>query len=145
MPPSQDLPADFDPADRLRWRRAWLAVGAALVLLVVYASLRPSSGPTPFAGFDKLGHLLAYAGLMAWYAQLYPGAAARRAVAAALVGLGVVIEFLQPLVGRQFEWWDMLADAAGVGLALLGCRGRGGRWLQRLESALRRSADGAAG
>ena len=121
----------------LRWRRLWQALGALLVAVIVYASLAPRVPGPDLPGFDKFGHLLAYALLMGWYAQLYPRPPQRRRVALACIALGVALEILQPLLGpRRFEWLDMLADAVGVGLAYAACLGPPGRLLVTVERRL---------
>jgi len=102
----------------MRLRRLWLFVGWLLVIGVVYGSLMPSP-PTPvtFPDADKVEHVTAYLVLMLWFAQLYTSTNARWRVAVSLVGLGVLIEYLQGWSGyRDFEYLDMVADAAGVSL-----------------------------
>lgn len=67
---------------------------------------------------DKLLHVVAYAGLMGWFAQLFRHRVARVLLCVGFVTLGVGIEFLQGMVPyRQFEYFDMLANASGVLLA----------------------------
>lgn len=68
---------------------------------------------------DKLAHLLLYAG----FAFLL-GASYRRwpwaSVWGISVGIGVAFECLQPILSaRQFEAYDMLANAAGATLGLV--------------------------
>ena len=98
----------------LRWFGLWLAVGWLLVGAVVYLSLTPHPIQIDMQQGDKLGHILAYAGLMTWFAQLYR----RRAHAAWGLGfivLGIALEYLQGWTGyRDFEYFDMVADGAGV-------------------------------
>lgn len=105
----------FETADR-RVRRAWLAVGWGLVASIVYLSLGPVPELVPVRGGDKVGHLLAYFTLMIWFAQ----AVARRGwppLAVACLGLGVALEFVQGMVGRDFSLADMVADGIGVAAA----------------------------
>lgn len=113
---------ETDPA--LRFRPLWLAVGWALVATIVWFSLTPSP-PEPFKFHfaDKAEHFAAYFALMSWFAQVYFRRAVRRRYAVAFLALGVAIEFLQGLEPtRDFELADMLADALGIGAALmLGC------------------------
>lgn len=104
-------------------RGAWLAFGWLLVGLVVYLSLTPHppeqlSLPFPYA--DKLGHGFAYASLSLWFCQICLQARQRAAVVAALIGLGITLEFLQGMGGyRTFEIADMVANSIGTLLGLL--------------------------
>jgi len=104
---------------RLKYHRTWVAIGFALVGLLVVLSLIPAP-PTPlgFQGADKLEHLAGYALLMTWFMQIYHARAVRAWVAGALVVLGFVIEVLQGLSAlRYFDYLDAAANAAGVLLA----------------------------
>lgn len=68
-------------------------------------------------GGDKLHHVLGYASLMLVWRLVTPRATLRAQVilAAALVAMGVAVEFAQGLTThRFFEWQDMLANALGV-------------------------------
>lgn len=97
-----------------RLRTAWLAIGWALIALVIYLSVTPQPVEIPGDEGDKLGHLLAYGTVMLWFAQVYERRARWR-VMAGLVLLGVALEFVQRWTGyRSFDVWDMAADAAGV-------------------------------
>ncbi|WP_128476488.1 VanZ family protein [Halorussus pelagicus] len=114
------------------WLR-WVAV-AVVAGGIFFASVldSPSSGlaalgPFETFGMDKWLHALAYAGLAGTLASaLAPGRSP--AVTAALAGLlavgyGVGIEFVQaPLAERSFSVADMVADAVGAGVAVLGWR-----------------------
>ncbi|MFH0935020.1 MAG: VanZ family protein [Pseudomonadota bacterium] len=97
-------------------RRIWLAAGWLWVAAVCYLSLMPQPPePVSFEGVDKLEHLLAYAGLMLWFCQAWLDRRARIRLFAALVAMGVEIEFLQGMGGyRNFEYFDMLANTLGV-------------------------------
>lgn len=94
--------------------RRLLAV--AVVVALAGASVVPV-GKLPGDPGNYLGHLLAYGAAM----LALSGIARFRpvVVAAALVGLGVGIEFMQPLVGRENHWQDMAANAVGVGTGWL--------------------------
>lgn len=97
------------------FRRLWLTTGWMLVLLVVYLSLTPRPPPLTATQGDKLEHILAYAVLMSWFANLHAGMAQRMRIAAGLIALGVGLEFVQRWSGhRTFETADMAADAVGV-------------------------------
>lgn len=128
---------ETDRRARLRWRPLWLALGWALAAAIVWLSLTPSPPRLDFESGDKVGHFTAYAALMFWFCQLYPGRGARLAYAAGFVALGVAIEFLQRASGyRSFEVMDMLADAAGVALGWTLARLAGARLIERIEACL---------
>lgn len=121
----------------LRWRALWLALGWSIAAAIVWLSLTPSPPTIDVAMGDKLGHVVAYAGLMFWFCQLYGSRSARLACALGFTAMGVVLEFVQDAGGyRVFEMLDMAADALGVllgwGAAWLG----GSRWLAHVEARL---------
>ena len=107
-------PGSRDP-DRitLLWR---LGV-AALVGVIVWASLTPHPLENGLDHGDKLNHLFGYGSVMFWAAQL---PAPRWRLAAGFVGLGILMETLQALTGyRQADIYDALANSAGVGVGWL--------------------------
>jgi VanZ family protein len=123
--------------DRLRFHTLWLSIGWALVLFVVYLSLSPHPISVPVEQGDKIGHLAAYAALMLWFSQLYPHMQRRLMLAAALVALGVALEFAQLLTDtRTFEIADMLADGVGVAIGWLAAPPRTINFLSRAEAIL---------
>ena len=98
---------------RLPCRIAFLAALALLagISLAPEGLLRIDLG-----GYDKQAHLAAYF-VLAMFAAL--GWPAWRA--AALIGLplaGLALEAGQSATGRDFDWGDALANAAGIGLAV---------------------------
>ena len=98
----------------LKHRPFWLAAGVAFVALVIHLSLTPRPLDVPsWEGF-KVGHILAYAWLMFWYAPLYASTAERLFVGAFLLGLGIALEYVQGMVGRDFSYTDMRDDGIGV-------------------------------
>ena len=105
--------------EHLRFGGLWLAIGVALVALVVIASL--ARVPAPVEGVmlhDKAVHLVVYAVLMLWFAQLFPRAPARLLLAVGLALLGAGVEYLQGMTAtRLFDRLDMFANCAGVLLA----------------------------
>ena len=98
-------------------RALLLAGGWLYALAVVWLSLTPD---LPDSGLeleysDKLGHFIAYAGLMFWFSALDRRWRARLGYAALWIGLGVALEFAQRATGhRGFELADMAANALGV-------------------------------
>jgi VanZ family protein len=125
--------------DRLRLHTLWLWIGWALVLFVVYLSLTPEPISIPVEQGDKIGHLVAYAVLMLWYAQLYSSANGRLMLAGAFVALGIGLEFAQLFTDtRTFEIADMLADGVGVAIGWLVGPPRTINFLGRVEAVLPR-------
>ena len=111
---SASEPAILTPAE-LRLRRYWLAVGWSLVFFIIYLSLTPEPVQLNVEQGDKYGHVLAYAALMSWFANIYDSSIRRLQFALGFVALGIALEFAQALTGyRSFELADMAADAAGV-------------------------------
>jgi VanZ family protein len=106
---SQPAPA------KLRLRHYWLAAGWSLVFLIIYLSLTPEPVQLNVEQGDKYGHVLAYAALMSWFANIYQLSLRRLQFALGFVALGIALEFVQGWTGyRSFELADMAADAAGV-------------------------------
>lgn len=72
----------------------------------------------PPAGWDKLNHLLVFAGLAVLGCRAYAGRAVL--VLAGLLAYGGAIELLQALTGyRTAEWLDLAADGAGASCGCL--------------------------
>lgn len=121
----------------LKRRPLWLAIGWALMLLVIYLSLIPAPPSIPGEEGDKIGHVLAYATLMMWFSQLYAGLPRRLLLALAFVALGIALEFVQRETGyRTFEIADMVADSVGVAVGWLVAPPRTPNALQLLERAV---------
>jgi VanZ family protein len=102
-------------------KRGWLFVGWLLIILIVYLSLVPNP-PTlvSFDNSDKFEHAFAYATVSFWLCQIYLAVRSRIVVIVALIGLGVVLEYVQGWTGyRSFDVMDMLADSVGVLLGWL--------------------------
>lgn len=101
----------------LRYFALWRIIGWLLVALILYGSLTPSPPQINLPSGDKLQHLGSYGVLMGWFMQLYTRAVYLR-LAVLCVGLGIVMEYAQLASGyRDFEYMDMVADAAGVSIA----------------------------
>jgi len=118
----------------LRWFTLWFVLGWLLIAVVIYLSLTPHPIAIDVEQGDKLGHTLAYLGMMVWFAQLYPR---RRHVwwGLGFIALGIALEYLQGWSGyRDFEYLDMVADATGVAAGWL----LGGTAMARLLSGLER-------
>ena len=99
----------------LRRRGFWHGFGVAFVALVIFLSLAPRAPDAGRLVGINTGHVLAYAWLMFWYAQIFWRNPRRLAVAVALVTLGIVLEYLQAFTPtRHFAYEDMRDDALGV-------------------------------
>ena len=95
--------------------RFWRGIGWFGVALLIYLSLAPMPVEIPIEHGDKLGHALAYAVLMCWWAQLLTTPRQRVWLALGLIGLGIAIEYAQGWTGwRNFDYFDMLVNAVGV-------------------------------
>ena len=111
-------------------RRRRVAAGALVVywLALLTATHWPHKFPAeakPFLSPDKLLHFSAYAGLAFIMAMLFGLRRAERGLRPAgswLKALGVCLivsaaglfdEITQPLMNRDFEWYDWFADTAG--------------------------------
>lgn len=126
----------------LHYARFWLAIGLAMLLMVLTLSLVSlPKDLTRFLWSDKLLHGIAYAGLMGWFAQLYKHDFVRIVLLLGLVAFGVGVELLQALTPtRQFEYVDMIANASGVLLAWALSYTFFGNILERFESLFRPKA-----
>jgi hypothetical protein len=122
--------------------QAWRVVGWVGVAALIVLSLVPE--PPSFTEFqqeDKIGHVLAYAAIMLWFAQVNLSRGSRTLNALGLLALGVALEFVQGWTGeRTFSLGDMGADAIGIALGWLAAPPRGPDLLTkagRMLSALR--------
>ena len=118
----------------LRYPWLWRLVGWALIAAVAIGSLMPGAHIPNVNVGDKLLHAAAYFLLMIWFAGLYP----RRKhawIAIALLLLGVALDVLQGVMttSRQFDPRDIVANAAGIGAALLLSVWLLEGWCQRME------------
>jgi VanZ family protein len=125
----------------LRLTALWQGLAWLLVGMAVWLSLGPPGAveavwvlPIPFS--DKLGHFLAYAGLMVWFAGLY-----RREhhllVAQYLFIFGLLMELTQGgLSHRSAEFGDMIANTAGILAGLLSAWAGLGHWCEWTERRL---------
>jgi len=96
-------------------RRAFLIVGWSLVGVIWWLSLTPQPPHVDFEQSDKVGHFLAYGGVMFWFCVLYRSARTRLVYAIGFIAMGIGIEYIQRWTGyRSFEVYDMVADALGV-------------------------------
>lgn len=94
----------------------WFFLAVTLVAQVVGLYSPAAPGPDGVPGLDKIGHLLAF-GVPTALAWLLGG----RWLVPVLVLHAVVSEPLQHLLapGRQLDWWDAVANLAGVVVGVL--------------------------
>lgn len=120
-----------------RFHAFWLMTGVLLVLLVIVLSLVPDPALLPATPGDKPMHLLAYAALMSWFANLHAEAGRRMRIACGLVALGIALEYVQQWTGyRTCDGADMTANAAGVATGWLLAPPRMPNYLRGLEQLL---------
>lgn len=126
----------------LHWFQFWHLLGWCWIVLACYLFLVPNP-PFPETGFeyqDKLGHVIIYTLLMAWFGNLYHSRAARIAYAVLFIVMGITLEFLQEMgQDRLFEYADMLANTLGVALGYLMTAGPLRHMLHYMEKHLRLS------
>jgi hypothetical protein len=81
----------------------------AMIIAVLTLAPMPAAGP---AGSDKAFHILAFAALAFPLPLVRPRMTIW--VALGVIAYGGAIEVIQPFVGRQAEWADLLADGIGA-------------------------------
>lgn len=83
---------------------------ACVIAVLTLMPVPPGTGGFP--GLDKLAHFVAFGVLampLSWrYPRFWGG------IALLTLAYGGLIEMVQPLTGRQAEWGDLLANAAGA-------------------------------
>lgn len=101
----------------------FLYSGFVLLAAIVYLSLSTNILAIPGDAGGHYAHVGAYALLMFWFARLCRSARSVLLVGAALMTVGVLIEFAQGYSGyRHFEVEDMVADAVGIALGWFAAR-----------------------
>ena len=86
-------------------------------VIITWGMLSPSDGgQPPFAHFDKVMHVMAFAclGFPLTATRTHPS----RRIFVAGLAFGAVIELFQPHFGRTGDWIDLLADMAGLCLGI---------------------------
>ena len=92
----------------------WRALMLAMLAVVSWFAFAPVAFEDSGLPLDKARHLLAF-GALAWVAVQGWGPGRTPALAAALLGYGVLIELVQSQVpGRHASAADVLADALGI-------------------------------
>ena len=108
----------------LRTRKIDIYATVVIAVLIGLATLTPVEKMPDVSGSDKLYHLISFAILTLPIAVIRPKAV--WVIFILSVGYGGAIELLQPLVNRNCELADFLADASGalLGMALSKAFGR---------------------
>lgn len=96
-----------------------LALTATVILgaVIAYLTLSPPQMSPPSLFSDKAYHAIAFAALIFPCALLYARSLIWVVPAALL--FGGAIELIQPLVGREAEFADFVADAVGLGVGVI--------------------------
>jgi len=118
----------------LAWPALWVAGAVLLALAIVAGSLLPGPVVESVATWDKLQHTGAYLVLALWISGMVDRRRYLWAAAAAFL-LGAAVEGAQALLTetRQGDVLDLLANAAGAGLALAAAYLGLGGWALRVE------------
>lgn len=99
---------------KIRW--PGLLVFVAAVVFTLYAALAPGDDTAGLIPWDKAKHFIVFYGLTFLAAMALPKSRWWK-IAAVLLAFGVAIEILQglPIVGRDADVFDIVADALGIG------------------------------
>jgi VanZ family protein len=121
----------------LRFASLWWVIGWGLVLFISYSTLAPARYVPDLHLWDKLEHATAFFGMTVWFAGVvrrsrYP------VLAMWMLLFGAAIEILQGVMGlgRDMDFWDWVADAVGVSIALALVYFGLGRWTEYTERIL---------
>jgi VanZ family protein len=120
----------------MKRRNFWIGCGMGFVILVVLLSVTPDPINAPSVDGFKVGHILAYAWLMFWFCAIYPRGSQRVAIGVALIVMGVALEYVQDMIGRDFAYSDMVDDAIGVFLGWVTAMTPLGRGLAFLDGRI---------
>ena len=109
------MPKKSREQPQLRFHKTWLWSGWGIAVIIIFLSLYPHQFSSVGNVLDKLEHVLAYAVLMLWFANLHLSRIPRLGYAIGFLAMGIALEFIQRWTGyRSFEVADMLADALGI-------------------------------
>ncbi|WP_066686058.1 VanZ family protein [Caulobacter sp. CCH9-E1] len=96
----------------------WLGLTAfvAAVAFTLYAALAPGDDTQGLIPWDKAKHFIVFYGLTFLATMALPRSRYWK-IGAVLLGFGIAIEILQglPIVGRDADVFDIVADTLGVG------------------------------
>ena len=96
--------------------RLGLAVFVAAVAFTLYAALAPGDDTKGLIPWDKAKHFIVFYGLTFLATLALPRSRFWK-IGAVLLGFGVAIEILQglPIIGRDADVFDVVADFCGIG------------------------------
>lgn len=99
---------------RFFYKNPWPAIFWTLLILVACTWPGKDIPAAPVVGFDKIVHAGLFIGWIVLWCLAYPHKRKMLVVIGMAYGLG--LEFYQQLLPfeRTFDWWDAVADAAGV-------------------------------
>lgn len=119
----------------LRYPTLWTAAGWAMLALITAAMAIPTPNvDLAIDNADKWVHVVAFAILGGWAAQLYPPSPALLWRGFGLLVFAAATELMQAIIPwRSADLNDLLADACGLALGLALAFGPTGRGLQRVE------------
>jgi hypothetical protein len=134
----------------LRYAGRWRAASIFLLVGVLAGALMPAvwfwgdraGFMSWFVNVDKWLHAVTFVFLAVWFGGQYRVDSYWR-IGVGLALFGILIEVCQRLVAyRSAEWFDLVADAAGIAVGLIVGRVWLGGWSLRFESWLRGSGTG---
>jgi len=120
----------------LRYASRWRVASIVLLILVLLATLMPAVWMWPdrqqfvawFIDADKWLHGITFGILAIWFAGQYRPQSYWR-IGIGLIAFGVLIEACQRLVTyRSAEWFDIVADVAGITVGLVVAMAGLGGW-----------------
>ena len=86
-------------------------------ILITVLSLMPPKSELQIPTNDKVGHFLAYAVFSLNICLLFPQVSKKMVLLLlAVIGYGILLEFLQGFVGRSTSFYDFLANTTGVSI-----------------------------
>ncbi len=96
--------------------RLGLAVFVAATLFTLYAALAPGDDTAGLIPWDKAKHFIVFYGLTFLATVALPRSRWWK-IAVVLLGFGIGIEILQglPIIGRDADIFDVVADTCGIG------------------------------
>ncbi|MGD2167546.1 MAG: VanZ family protein [Gammaproteobacteria bacterium] len=117
----------------LRFPWLWMGFGWLLVAGVCFGSLLPAQS-VEFALDDKLVHFASYFLLTVWFSGLYSRVGHYGLIALIVIALGAVLDVMQNATAtRQFEIFDIFANAAGALIGFIASMLVLGGWCGRIE------------
>ncbi|WP_229248749.1 VanZ family protein [Dyadobacter sandarakinus] len=95
-------------------RNPWPGIFWTALILVACTWPGKDIPAAPVVGFDKVVHAGLFTAWIILWTLAYPGMGRKLVLIGMAYGLG--LEFYQQLLpfDRTFDWWDAVADAAGV-------------------------------